>query len=568
MAKRIVRRVYPVQVPHPDWRGLLGSQFDSWKDLSPPAGVKQRILLATSVGGHVGVTTIDSLLVLALTLRGVSVDVLLCDEVLPACEQCMLVRFTGEADFTRNGPQRDLCRMCFPQADKMFRSLGASVYRYSQFLTAGDFQVAEDIANSVPIVAVKDYWHLGIPVGEHASAGALRFYARGTLEQERYCEQVLRRYFRASLLTAAAATKVFNQADYVCASFHHGIYVPQGIIGAVARQKGVRVVNWMPAYRKKSFIFSHDDTYHHTLMSEPVAQWQDMHWTPEIEADLLSYLRSRWNGSGDWISFNRNPEEDIKLIERELKIDPSKPTVGLLTNVVWDAQLHYPANVFPNMIEWLLETIRYFASRPDLQLIVRIHPAEVTGLINSRQPALDEIQKAFPILPDNVFIIPPTSPISTYIVMRQANAVLIYGTKTGVELTSLGIPVIVAGEAWIRNKGITMDPTSAAAYFRMLDQLPLDNPLGAETRDRARRYAYHFFFRRMIPLEFMVPAEGIPPYRIQITGPDDLLPGRDLGLDIICDGIMKGTDFIYPAECLGRLAASPQPSASVVAAIS
>jgi hypothetical protein len=508
------------------------------------------------------------MLALALTLRGVSVDVLLCDEVLPACEQCMIVRFAGDADFVRNGPQKDVCPSCFPQASEMFRSLGVSVYRYSQFLTAEDYEAAKEIATLIPINEIEDYSHLGIPVGEHASAGALRYYARGTLEQEHYWEQVLRRYFRAALLTAAAARRLFRQTEYVCASFHHGIYVPQGIIGAVARQEGVRVVNWMPAYRKKSFIFSHDDTYHHTLMTEPVSKWEEMEWTPESEADLLGYLRSRWTGSGDWISFNRNPEEDIKLIERELGIDPSKPVVGLLTNVVWDAQLHYPANVFPNMVEWLLETIRYFANRPDLQLIVRIHPAEITGHIRSRQPAQAEIQRSFPILPANVFIIPPDSRISTYIVMRQANAVLIYGTKTGVELTSLGIPVIVAGEAWIRNKGITMDPTTAAEYFKMLDQLPLKSCLSAETQDRARRYAYHFFFRRMIPLEFTVPAKGIPPYTIQIAGPADLLPGRDLGLDIICDGIIKGTDFIYPAESLAVSAVSPQVSARIGTATS
>ena len=55
-------------------------------------------------------------------------------------------------------------------------------------------------------------------------------------------------------------------------TFNHGIYVPQGIVGAVVRRHGVRVVNWIVAYRKNSFIFSHGDTYHHTLMNEPVAQ--------------------------------------------------------------------------------------------------------------------------------------------------------------------------------------------------------------------------------------------------------------------------------------------------------
>jgi hypothetical protein len=59
------------------------------------------------------------------------------------------------------------------------------------------------------------------------------------------------------------------------------------------------------------------------------------------------------------------------VISRQLGLDPSKPVIGLLTNVSWDAQLHYPANAFPNMLEGLrCRRAKYFASRPDLQLLI------------------------------------------------------------------------------------------------------------------------------------------------------------------------------------------------------
>ncbi|MDP2730263.1 MAG: hypothetical protein Q8O55_07265, partial [Dehalococcoidales bacterium] len=190
----------------------------------------------------------------------------------------------------------------------------------------------------------------------------------------------------------------------------------------------------------------------------------------------------------------------------------------------------------------------YFSRRPELQLLIRVHPAEIRGSLPSRQLVVDEIKKAFPELPENIFIIPPQSQISTYAAMMPCNAVIIYGTKTGVELTSMKIPVIVAGEAWVRNKGITMDASSMEDYLKILDRLPLKQSLDEATVQRARKYAYHFFFRRMIPLEFMEPTGGSPPYKMQLTGLRDLQPGNCRGLDIICEGILKGTDFIYPAE--------------------
>ena len=55
--------------------------------------------------------------------------------------------------------------------------------------------------------------------------------------------------------------------------------------------------------------------------------------------------------------------------------------------------------------------------------------------------------------------------MSTYALMSLCNAAIIYGTKMGVELTSVGLPVIVAGEAWIRNKGLTHDASSPEEYL-------------------------------------------------------------------------------------------------------
>jgi hypothetical protein len=295
-------------------------------------------------------------------------------------------------------------------------------------------------------------------------------------------------------------------------------------------------------------VFSHGDTYHHTLLEEPTSAWDQMTWTPRMEADIMEYLKSRWQGTEDWIWFHERPQVDPSAISAEVGVDFSKPCIGLLTNVMWDAQLHYPTNAFPTMLAWVLATIDYFAARPELQLLIRVHPAELRGTLPSRQPLMAELGRAYPSLPKNVFVIPPESQVSTYAAMLQCDSAIIFGTKTGVELTSMGIPVIVAGEAWIRNKGLTLDATSVADYFRILDQLPLGCRMDTAQIERSRRYAYHWFFRRMIPLEFTEPATGDPPFRIRVRRLSNLAPGMSPGLDTICDGILHGLEFSYPAE--------------------
>jgi hypothetical protein len=549
-AQRLVQAVKP-DVDQPDWRPIL--RGDAWPRAVAAARHGPRVLIATTVGGHLPSTTLESLLAVALTLRGANVSLLLCDEQLPACLRSHITAVPSEADFIRDGPQGSGCIRCYSSGAAMFRTLGLTLRTLGALLTENDRQRARQLAGSLDQAEIPAFTLDGLAVGEHALAGALRFYARGTLEGPS-SEAVLRRYMEAGLLTALACRRLLEETPFESACFNHGIYIPHGVIGEAARAAGVRVVNWNPAYRAQSFIFSHRETYHHTLMDEPTADWEHVPWNAERDAELTSYLRSRWQGTRDWITFNANPEERIAEVEREIGIDLSKPTVGLLTNVIWDAQLHYRANAFRNMMEWVLGTIAYFRNRQDLQLLIRVHPAEVSGAVPSRQPVVEEIRAHFPDLPANVFVIPPESSISTYVTMLRCNAVVIYGTKTGVELTSEGVPVIVCGEAWIRNKGLTVDARSPEEYYGLLDRLPGPGRLSRETIDRARRYAYHFFFRRMVPVTSIAPATGMiarqVKYRVGVRELGDLQPGRDPGLDVICEGILSGRPFVYPAETL------------------
>ena len=88
----------------------------------------------------------------------------------------------------------------------------------------------------------------------------------------------------------------------------------------------------------------------------------------------------------------------------------------------------------------------------------------------------------------------------------------------------------------------------AAEYFRILSQLPLAERLDGSQLVRARRYAYHFFFNRMIPLPFIDPKAGFPIYRLKLDRLQQLLPGDSAGLDTICDGILRRQPFVLHAS--------------------
>lgn len=532
----------------PDWKALLAKESGIWSKAKKNAQNGPDVLIATAVGGFAALSSLESLLAIALTLRGAKVHTLLCNATLPTCLRVEYPTIPDPQVIADYGIQGRLCDDCQRTGNYLFEPLGLHNHKLGDLVDDESRKRAKRLAAEVPLEQIPDFQLDGVAVGEHAFAGALRYFASGNLENEPLGEVVVRRYLEAAILTAEALNQLTRQYRFTSSCFNHGIYCPQGVVGAVLRKAGTRVVNWNIAYRKKCFIFSHEDTYHHTLLDEPVEAWESMPWTDAMQDEITEYLRSRWQGSNDWIWFHEKPDERFDRIAAELSLDRTKPIIGMLTNVMWDAQLHYRANAFPSMLNWVLDTIAHFAQRPDLQLVIRIHPAEIRGTLPSRQPLLEEIRKAWPELPRNVKVIPPESPVSTYAVMEHCDSVLIYGTKTGVELTSIGIPVIVAGEAWIRNKGVTLDASTRDEYMGLLNRLPLGKRLDEATRLRALKYAYHFFYRRMIPLAFMEPTGAWPPYRPSIESLEQLMPGADPGLDLICDGIIQGTPFVYPAE--------------------
>lgn len=548
MFKKIKRAIknHLVRSSYPNWM-RIAREIEAGEINSGRASVGQKnVLLAPTLGIQSSVVTINGYLAMALRARGQNVTILQCNGILPICQVAVTTNYDVE-----KGMPKATCNKCFRNANKSFTSTGATVVNYGEYVTADELTEAKSIAASIAMDDIPEFTYGGVKLGEHAVAGALKYFGRGSLLSGKSSEAVLRKYLESSIVTHVVIRKLIDEFRFDVSAFHHGIYVPEGVIGATCRATGVRVVNWNPAYRKGSFIFSHTDTYHHTLMEEDVSIWEDLTWSPELEERTIKYLDSRSTGGKDWISFvGKNPVMDLQNLKDEYPtLDYDKPIIGLLTNVVWDAQLHYPANIFDNMIEWIIDTVAYFRERRDLQLLIRVHPAEVLGEIPSRQRVSDELKAHFDLDKiGNVFLVDASSQLSTYSLMGLCDSVIIYGTKTGVELTAKGVPVIVAGEAWIKNKGLTIDPRSKEEYFKTLDTLPRGEKISPEQQARATKYAYHFFFRRMIPLAQLTLTGGVPPFKLELESARQLTPGNDPGLDVICAGIIDAEPFVYRDE--------------------
>jgi hypothetical protein len=235
------------------------------------------------------------------------------------------------------------------------------------------------------------------------------------------------------------------------------------------------------------------------MRQETEGMWKTRAARPLSEAQMerLQNLFQARQRATLWENFSRLwqgvPTQGGEQARKALGLD-QRPVVLLATNVLGDS-LTLGRQVFSkSMAEWISRTVQYFAGRPDVQLVVRVHPGEV--LVHGTS-MMDIVHQVLHRLPEHIRLIGPKDKVNTYDLIEVADLGLVYTTTVGMEMAMNGVPVIVSGQTHYRGRGFTYDPDSWVTYFKLLGQI-LDNPAAFRMNhsqvEHALEYVYGFFF--------------------------------------------------------------------------
>src|ERR1043165_1238148 len=182
------------------------------------------------------------------------------------------------------------------------------------------------------------------------------------------------------------------------------------------------------------------------------------------------------------------------VTRKALELD-NRPVVLLAANVLGDS-LTLGRNIFAeSMSEWIPRTVQFFANRPDVQFVIRVHPGE--KLVPQAKSMATVVREALPEIPSHIHLINALDNINTYDLIELASLGLAYTTTVGVETAMNGIPVMSCGQTHYRGRGFTIDPNSWDEYFFTLENV-LNNlsayRLTEEQTAKAWNYGYCFFF--------------------------------------------------------------------------
>ncbi len=515
---------------------------------------KKKVLIAVSTGGLSSMLVFESLIGKLLQSKNCEVDYLLCDEILPACVMATVHRI-DQSNFVKKGSKK-ICSYCFVRSNNYLKKSGNNVVRFSELINQDELnQIKKINFEKYTFEDLKNFKFEGINIGEHANSGTIRYFSSSNLKNIKNSKETLIQYVKAALVTQKVSENLFKKKKYDEMFINHGIYVPQGVIQDCAKKFDVNTATWCFAYTRNSVNITRDDTYHRALIHEKNDKWNNFNFDKKAEQKIDEFLKVRRKGkslsiSNNWNESLEDQDLDIENYLFERKVDVNKPIIGLATNMLWDAQVYFPTNFFKDILEWLFFTIDFFVKRQDLQLVIRIHPAEVLTTTKSLERVEDIILEKYKTLPKNIFLVKPEDKISTYSIFNKCNAVLVYASKIAMETMAANIPTIVCGESFLRNKSISFDPNSKDEYFDLLSKLPFkNNPIDEKRLILAKKYAFHFFFRRTIKVNSIYDKKNKNPnIGIKENVVELLNSGEDPGIKMIIDSIIGGNDFIFKAE--------------------
>ncbi|HXG70265.1 MAG TPA: hypothetical protein VNJ04_06575 [Gemmatimonadaceae bacterium] len=470
----------------------------------------------------------------ALIKRGADCAIVTCGGVQPICE----------IDW-RAKSLVSMCRRCASSVLDLAKHAGIPASTVADNVDLERIRVAEVQIASADWAEIEKFEWNGVALGP-AVFTAVRWKLRTHFpERHPLGRETALDFIRDGIRWTEGIGRILDKHKPDVVVMLNGVFLPEKITAQLASARGARVVFFETGRDRGTIFLSHEIPAPRYDVSASWSSSSEIPLSLEEDKAIGDLIGRRARGEDVVETYWSNGEAEKSPLKDVLDIPDVSRLAVLYTNVIWDTAMQDRDVVFENMFEWIGHTIRLFASRPDWTLVIRVHPAESQLKARlSYDRVADWIKEKFPEPPPNIRVVLPQQPVDSYDLMRLARIGLVYASTAGLELALHNVPVIVAGDAHYRGKGFTHDPVSPADFTGVVTGL-LDGAPGMndDFTTNAKRYAHLFFLRRTLPMAVVdIPTTDQP--RLTYSSLSQLEDGQNETLDIICDGILTGSEFV------------------------
>jgi tetratricopeptide (TPR) repeat protein len=517
-------------------------QIDEIDKEFPYTSEHQKVLIWRGPSLQKKPLAVELIIAAALKLRGAEVKFVLCDGLLSGC----LLRSIEHGHPTSKWEHQ--CKSCYVTGSSILKAMGLNYQTNGDLIETVKQLEVKNFSSKIPKDEIAEYHYLDCPVGLYALSSTERFFKGKCRQEDDFYEKILRYYFYSALINTEAANKALERMKPNRILMSHGIYVDWNPLFDLSVKADIPVSLWMTGYRKEHIYLrtaTRDDKRNMYYISD--LGWQNICSKPfdaQKEKLLDKYMEEQKIGLNYYTTLFNKPPKKQDILYQELNLPRNRPIWGIFSHLNWDAVFCFEPMLFNDANQWIMETFEKVLAIQDVIWIIKIHPAE--RICGTQEGVEELIKKKYSRLPEHIRIIPAESDLNTYGLLPILDGgVTIRGT-VGLELSLMGKPVILAGAVHYGSKGFTYDSETKQKYFETLNRAKSIPKLNIRQIKMAKCYAYTFFIQKQIPFNWLTGGSYAEndELRLNISSVGDLKQGKDNTLDMICDRILNGGDFL------------------------
>ena len=429
---------------------------------------KVKILFGPSFSVYHALKIHDTLLTAALAAKGAQITYLSCPFGLGACNAC------GGITQLANS-RMELCAYCrrFARNDSnLTEYLGkyAKILRTQDIVSRDEVQKLKKQTEEISDADLENYAFEGLPFGR---------YSVDLVRNEGHVDNIklvpdYRKQVRNSIFSNLIFYRYFDESikrekpDIIVS--HDAFYAPWIVLMDLARRHHLPFYNYYPGMNHNSFFYVKDKIATEFDMTSLFSKWKDR----PIDTGEYKKLDKFFADRKKFVIYDmkmqtqKNPKESGHY---QKFLESKKPLAVLYTNVLWDLASLNREIIFSSVQESYLETVRFFMKHPQYNLIIKPHPSDLFHTHESKEQAFDLISETFPNLPENILLLRPDTPLTSYELFDKSRVSIVHTTTVGIESPIFGTPAITLGRTHYRGQGFTNDPETAEEYFRMLEDI-------------------------------------------------------------------------------------------------
>lgn len=397
---------------------------------------------------------------------------------------CIPMNAQGLTDTSEASVREAVCRRCKDLRNLIVGEFGFRALDVHDLLDDKDRASVDKILAEVDRNSYLALEHYGIRAGQVALYESLLHHKKLSLD---FTPDEWREYLIAlsnTLLTITALNRIMEKERFDSIVVYNALYSVNRAACLAAERAGMRSIflhaGGNLSNRLQTLMISEGNTFR--FLQELRNQWPkfvNQPCPPEVAETVTNHFIELIGGQ-HFLAYSAGKAGSGSSIRQRYAI-PVDAKLLVATMSSYDERLAAeaigvipsPTNLlFSRQVDWIRALVDHVRNRPDLFLLVRVHPREFANKRESRKSEhASLLEEVFEHLPVNAKINWPEDNLSLYDLAEEADVFLNAWSSVGKEMALLGLPVVIySRELVLYPPELNFISEDRQGYFAKIDE--------------------------------------------------------------------------------------------------